>query len=396
MQYHIFNNCLKFVIIVVTTSVIVACGGGANKDADFFVEEVAPKKPKVSNQTRLDRKWAANIGKGVRSGDAILSPALLGDYLYAASANGSVKKVDATSGKQVWESKFKNQVITAGVGVGNGLVLMATDSGKVYALNQETGETSWQVTLSSEILASPVIDSNIVVARTGDGKVYGLAAYDGEIIWTISRQLPRLTLRGDSRPLIFGGAVFAGFSDGTLAAVEAASGRALWDFPISFARGTSEIDRLSDIDTDPLLVGNYIYVSSYQEVTHALNIQRQTIEWSTDVSSFHPLAYDAAYLYITDRKGVVHKVDRTNGSKVWSQDGLRLRSVSAPIAVGPYVLVGDGEGDLYVIEKRSGNFIGRHNLGAKSIVGQGIVDGTSLYFLDSGGSLQSIWISLTN
>ena len=368
---------------------LAACGGKSKK-SDFFAEEVAPKKPKVVNQTAIQRNWSLDLGGKIGQGDAIISPAILGDHLYAASTNGSIDKVSVNSGKRIWRTKLKGETITAGVGVGSGLVLVATDQGIVYALNQDDGVISWQAHLSSEILASPVAGSEIVVARTGDGKVYGLAAYDGQVQWTISRQLPKLTLRGDSKPLIYSGVVFTGFSDGTLAAVEASNGRALWDFPISFPRGTSEIDRLADIDTDPLLVGNNIYVSSYQEVTHALDIQQQRIQWSADVSSFHTLAYDAAYLYISDKKGVVHQLDRSTGKKTWSQEGLRLSSVSAPISVGPYVLVADGDSALYVMDKRDGNYVGKHKLGSKTIVGEPIVDSDTIYFIDSSGKLQSL------
>ncbi|MFT6047517.1 MAG: outer membrane protein assembly factor BamB [Arenicella sp.] len=373
--------------------VLAACGG-KSKDSDFFKVEVAPKKPKISNTTQLVRNWSADVGAKIGVGDAIISPALFGSHLYAASTSGSVDKIDAETGKRVWRTKLDNDIITAGVSVGGGLVLVATDQGAVYALNQNDGAISWQSRLSTEILASPVIDGEIVVARTGDGKVYGLSSFDGKVIWTISRQLPRLTLRGDSKPLVFGGAVFAGFSDGTLAAVDVKNGRALWDFPISFPRGTSEIDRLSDIDTNPLLVGDFIYVSSYQEVTHALDIKQQKIAWSTDVSSFHPLAYDAAHLYISDKKGVIHQLDRTTGEKLWSQEGLRLSSISAPISVGPYVMVSDGDSSLFVMDKRSGKFLGRHKLRAKNIVGEPIVDSGVIYFIDSNGSLQSISLDI--
>ena len=382
-------NFIRLVLISILAFSLVACGG-VSKDSDFFKEEIAPKKPKVDNRTQLKRNWRVDVGSSIGQGDAIISPALLGDYLYAASTNGRVVKVSANSGKRVWQIVLKKETITAGVGVGNGLVLVATNQGIVYALNQTDGSISWQVQLSSEILASPVVGGDIVVARTGDGKVYGLAAFNGEIIWTISRQLPRLTLRGESKPLVYGGAVFTGFSDGTLAAVEAKNGRALWDFPISFPRGTSEIDRLADVDTNPLLVGNFIYVSSYQEVTHALDISQQKIQWSVDVSSFHPLAYDSANLYISDKKGVVHQVNRNNGEKLWSQEGLRLSSISAPISVGPYVIVADGDSSLYVMDKRSGNYLGRHKLGSKTIVGEPIVDSDTIYFIDSSGDLQSI------
>ena len=381
----------RLVLLFSMALLLTACGG-KGKDSDFFEQEVAPKKPKVVNQTRLLRNWTVDIGSNIGDGDAVISPALLGEYLYAASTNGSVDKISASDGSRVWRTKLKKEIISAGVGVGSGLVLVATDQGIVYALNQQDGSISWQVDLGSEVLASPVVGGDVIVARTGDGKVYGLAPFDGEILWTISRQLPRLTLRGDSKPLVFAGVVFAGFADGTLAAVEAANGRALWDFPISFPRGTSEIDRLADIDTDPLLVGDFIYISSYQEVTHALNIKEQRIAWSVDISSFHSIAYDAAHLYISDKKGVIHQLNRATGERLWSQEGLRLSSISAPVSVGPYVLVADGDSQLYVIEKRSGEFLGKHKLGARTIVGDSIVDSDTIYFIDSDGDLQSFSI----
>lgn len=379
------------ITLLVITLMLAACGGKSKK-TDFFGEEPKPRKPKVQSITKTEKNWRINLGKKIQTGDAILSPVLFGDDIYAASANGRVYKVSSQSGKQVWLSKLSKEAISAGVGVGGGLVLVGTDQGYVYAFNQQDGSVAWKASLKSEILASPVIDNGVVVARTGDGKVFGLSSYDGSVKWTISRQLPKLTLRGDSRPVVTKGVAFIGFSDGNMAALRSENGAALWDFPISFPRGTNEIDRLSDVDTNPLLVGDFLYISSYQEVTHALDIANQRIAWSTDVSSFHSIAYDAAYLYITDRQGVVHQLNRSNGQKVWSQTALQYFPVSPPVSVGPYVLVSEGDGGLYVLRKKDGAIVGKHSLGAKTIIGEPIVDSDIVYFLDSDGSMQSISI----
>jgi outer membrane protein assembly factor BamB len=381
----------RLMILLAMLLMLAACGGKANK-TDFFGEDPEPRKPKVGSITKVEQNWSVGLGKKIDTGDAILSPVLYGSSIYAASANGRVYKVSADTGKQVWQVKLRKEAISAGVGVGGGLVLVGTDQGIVHAFNQKDGSVAWQAALSSEILASPVIDNSIVIARTGDGKVVALSAYDGSVKWTISRQLPKLTLRGESRPVLTQGVVFIGFSDGNMAALQAENGTALWDFPISFPRGTNEIDRLSDVDTNPLLVGDFLYISSYQEVTHALDIGKQRIAWSSDVSSFHSLAYDAAYLYITDKLGVVHQLDRTDGSKEWSQTDLQYFQVSAPVSVGPYVLVSEGDGGLYVLRKTDGVIVGKHKLGAKTIIGEPIVDSDIIYFLDSDGSLQSISI----
>jgi len=383
---------LNLVISMLMVFTISACGPKSVK-SDFFGEEPKPRKPKVQTTTKANKNWRVGLGNKIQTGDAILSPVLFGEDIYAASANGRVYKVSSETGKQVWRSKLSKQSISAGVGVGGGLVLVGTDQGIIYAFNQEDGSIAWEAQLASEVLASPVIENGTVVARTGDGKVFGLSAFDGSVTWTISRQLPKLTLRGDSRPVITQGVAFVGFSDGNMAAVNAENGAALWDFPISFPRGTNEIDRLSDVDTNPLLVGNFLYISSYQEVTHALDIANQRIAWSSEVSSFHSLAYDAAFLYVTDRLGVIHQLDRNDGTKSWSQTGLQHFAVSAPISVGPYILVSEGEGGLYVLRKSDGEIVGKHALGASTIIGEPIVDSGSVYFLDSSGNLQSINIT---
>ncbi|MCH2189307.1 MAG: outer membrane protein assembly factor BamB [Gammaproteobacteria bacterium] len=386
------NKSVRSLLIAsLLISLLGACG--KTSKTDFFGVEEKAVKPKFKSTTELKRHWKVSLGEKIGQGDALLSPALFGNHVYAASIKGRVEKVIAETGARVWRSKLDKTKITAGVGVGSGLVLVGTDNGEVVALKQDDGSVAWETQLDSEILASPVIGNDLVIARSGDGKVYGLDTFDGSIIWTISRQLPKLTLRGDSKPVITQGVVFAGFSDGNMAAVEARSGRALWDFPISFARGTNDIDRLADVDTDPLLVGEHLYVTSYREVTHALNIKSQRIDWSTEVSSINPMSYDAANLYMSDRYGVIHQLDRRSGTVNWSQKGLRLFTTSAPISLGAYVLVGEGDGGLYVLRKADGELIGKHSLGAKRIVGEPVARDGRVYFVDSDGALQALSIS---
>jgi len=382
----------KFNLIsILAMSLLVAGCGAKSKKTDFFDEEEKTKRPKITQtSTKLDRHWRVGLGKNISRNDAVLSPAILGDSVYAASINGRIYKVSLENGKRIWDAKFKKTNITGGVGVGDGLVLAGTDQGRVLALKQEDGSIAWEATLASEILSSPVVDNNVVVVRTGDGRVYGLSAFDGEVKWTISRNLPSLTQRGESRPLLAQGVAFIGFSDGTLAALEAESGRAFWDIPVSFPRGTNELEGLSDVDTTPLLVGASIYISSYQDITHSLDVANKSIAWSADVSSINALAYDVTSLYISDRYGIVHKLDRNSGEKIWAQEGLKNFSVTAPVSVGEFVVLGDGDGSLYVLNKDDGSFVGRHSLGAKTIVGDPVVEENSIIFIDSSGSLQSL------
>ena len=384
------KRCYTALILILITLSLTACGsfGGSSKKSDI-PEIRAAEKPKVDNRTKVSRNWSRNLGKKIDENAITISPQLYGDKLYAASANGLVHSFVASDGKQVWRTKIKEQ-ITAGVGVGSGMVAVGTSEGKVHTFSSDNGQELWTQQMSSEVLASPVISGQYVLVRTGDGKLAALSTYDGSQVWSISRKLPKLSLRGDSPPLVMDNVVLAGFPDGFMVAVDLQTGRALWNLPVAFAKGRSEIERLSDIDSTPLLVGNNIYVTSYQDVTRSLDMEKQKMSWRADVSSYHPLAYDESNLYITNKEGLVSQINRFDGTIVWTQDALKLRGVSAPASIGPYVAVSDSDGELYLLDKVDGSLAGRHKLGAKSIVGQPIVQGQTMFFIDTSGSLKSI------
>ena len=69
---------------------------------------------------------------------------------------------------------------------------------------------------------------------------------------------------------------------------------------------------------------------------------------------FHPRA-----LYITDEKNAVVALDKSNGASLWKQDKLAGRGLSAPLAFGRYVIVGDFEGYVHLISREDGSFAGR-------------------------------------
>ncbi len=149
--------------------------------------------------------------------------------------------------------------LSGGPGAGNGLVLVCSSGGTLVALSASDGTERWRVELNSELLAAPVITADLVVVRTVDGKLYGLQAPDGRQRWVTDQQVPRLTLRGTSRPVIAGELVLAGFDNGRLMAVTLASGTTAWDVAVGQPRGSSELQRLIDIDS-PVAVDGTIFL----------------------------------------------------------------------------------------------------------------------------------------
>lgn len=310
--------------------------------------------PAIKPTAALRVVWQSNVGPSQRQ---VFSPAVAGSVVYTASAGGNVIGYDAVTGKQV--SQFSaGQPVSGGVGFGAGLILLGTARGEVLAF-EPNGKQTWKAQLPSEVLAPPMGRDGVVVARAGDSRIYGLDAATGKQRWHYQRTTPALTVRSSAGLVVDRGAVFAGFPGGRLVALQLSSGNIGWDAVVALPRGTTELERVADITSLPVLDGNMVCAAAFQGRTACLDASRGSVLWARDISSDAGIAVDTRTLYVTDDKGAVSALDKGTGSSLWKQDRLLNRQVSGPLALGRYVVVGDIEGYVHLISRDDGSFAAR-------------------------------------
>lgn len=314
-------------------------------------------------QFAVQKVWSTSIGAGLPKLKLGLAPVVDGQRLYVANGKGTVLALDARTGKQLWEQHLK-ALLSGGPGAGSDLVLVGTASGAVIALDAAHGTQRWRTQLNSEILSAPVVSGDLVAVRTVDGKLFGLAASDGKQRWVADQQVPRLTLRGTSPPIISGDYVIAGFDNGRMMAVTLVGGTTAWDVAVSQARGSSELQRLIDIDGPPVADLDELYVVGFQGHVARLSRDSGREIWSHEISSFRGLALDAVGVLISTAEGEVVKLDRAGGAERWRQKGLLRHSLTRPAIVGDSVVVGDAQGYLHWLGADKGEFQARVKLGA--------------------------------
>jgi len=249
--------------------------------------------------------------------------------------------------------------ISGGPAVGDGLVVVGTNKGEVFALDAATGERRWQAGVSSEVLAPPAVGSGVVAVRTLDGRLFGLDARTGKRRWIYDSPVPVLSLRGTGEPVIAGELVLNGFDGGRLVALLAADGRVEWEQQVAVPRGRSELERMVDMDSRPVVVDDAVYVTAFQGRVAALDLLSGDVLWDRDLSSYAGVAVDAAAVYVSDAEGFVWALDRFSGNSLWRQADLEQRRVTAPVRLGDYVVVGDEEGMLHWLSVEDGRFVAR-------------------------------------
>lgn len=92
----------------------------------------------------------------------------------------------------------------------------------IYCLNAQTGQIIWHHKTPNDACGVAYSDG-IVISTGDDGYLRGINAASGKQVWELNRRGPLY-----SQPLIISGKVFAGDASGSLLAVEAATGKLLW------------------------------------------------------------------------------------------------------------------------------------------------------------------------
>lgn len=298
--------------------------------------------------------WQGSVGG---AGKDMFFPEVSGKVVYAANAAGQITGFDVASGRQVARIDA-GQRISGAVGSGGAMVLAGTAKGEVLAFDSD-GKALWKARLSGEVLSPPVMQDGVVVARAGDGSIFGLDAATGKRKWIYQRSTPALSLRSHAGVVVERGAVFSGFAGGRLVALSLATGNVGWEAVVALPRGTTELERVADITSLPVVDQRQVCAVAFQGRIACFDLVRGATLWARDTSSVAGMAADARYVYVTDDKDALIALDKTTGASIWKQDKLAGRGVSGPLAFGRYVVVGDYQGFVHVLSREDGSFAAR-------------------------------------
>jgi outer membrane protein assembly factor BamB len=345
---------------------VAACGGGGMvSDAidtmnpmNWFGSRSASAQmaplPALTSSVAVSTLWQANVGN---SRQAVFSPAVAGDSVYAAAYDGAITRLDGGSGKELWRIDAGERLI-GGVGSDGKLVVVGSSKGEVLAFDAN-GTAQWKAQVSSEVLAAPQVADDVVVVRSADGRIFGLDAKDGKRKWYYQRSTPALTVRSPVGISISRGVAYAGFAGGKLVAINLNNGAVRWEATVALPRGATELERVTDVIGLPAVSEREVCAVAFQGRIGCFDLATGQAVWGREMSSTSGLSLDARFAFVSDDKGAVHALDRIGGTSVWKQDKLRLRNLSAPLALGQEIVVADIQGYVHFLARDSGAFVGR-------------------------------------
>ncbi len=358
--------------VAVAAVVLVACSSKPERPKPA---ELAPSAALIG----VRQAWTARVGEVTFPLQAQIS----GNTLAVAGGDGTVALLDAASGRDIWRGSA-GAPLSAGVGSDGKVAAVVTTANDVVALAD--GKVLWRQKLPAQVYAAPLVAGARVFVLAADRSVTAFDGQTGRRLWAQQRPGEPLILRQAGVILAVGDTLVVGQA-GRLVGMNPINGSARWDAPIATPRGTNDIERLVDLVAGVSRLGDSVCVRAFQASVGCVNTARGAVQWTKPANAAVGVHGDDRHVYGTESDGKVVAWRRADGERAWTTDRLQYRTLTAPLALGRSVVVGDSTGLVHLLSREDGTPLNRLSTDGSPIVAAPVLAGGTLVVITKNGGV---------
>lgn len=351
------------VVAMAAAMLLAACSSGPVK---MKPAELAP----AANRASAQLIWSTQMGPSSPS----MAPLAHQGRVYLTGSKGTVAVVDATSGRDVWRLNLGTSLST-GAGSDGQTTAVVTQGNQLIAMAD--GRESWRVQLSAASFTAPLVAGRRVFVLAADRSVMAFDAQNGARLWTQARPGEPLVLRQSGVLLAVGDTLVAGLS-GRLVGLNPLNGTLRWEVPIANSRGTNEVERLVDLVGSVSRVGNTVCARSFNSAVGCVDTDTGRLLWSKPAQGVTGVHGDEQYVFGSETDGRLMAWQRVKGDRGWEVDRLKFRELTAPLALGRLLVVGDGTGLVHLLSREDGSELTRLTTDGSPILASPVLSGPAL------------------
>lgn len=346
----------------------------------------APKGAEPAPLTPVNARVAARLVWSVNLGPVAphLQPLVVDGTLYTANAQGQVAAWTADTGALRWRLEA-GQGLSAGVGSDGQSVAAVTVDNELVVWAE--GRERWRARLGARVLTPPLVAGARVFVLMADRSVAAFDGASGRRLWTqASRGVEPLVLEQAGVLLAVGDTLVAGIG-GRLTGLQPGNGALRWSVPLANPRGVNEIERLVDLVAGVGRVGNQVCARAFQAAVGCVDVGQGALGWTRPANGSVGLHADAQRVYGAEANGRVLAWIRDSGEPAWSTDLLRHRGLTAPLALGSSLAVGDAQGYVHLLSVNDGSLLNRLATDGSAIQALPLLAGNTLIVQTRNGGV---------
>ena len=381
------TTAMHVAVLAVMSTAVIGCNRGIKPVVNEPVKLVQIAQP----ISVLQPVFSTDVGnkKASKKDPLDLQVGYVNGQLVTASRGGDLTGFNS-AGERVWSVQAGDQ-ITGGVALDalSQTAIVSTRNGQIMAFDSTTGAKRWQQQLSGTVLTSALITNNRVILSANDGFLHGLSLQTGQPVWQFATQVPAISVRGSAAPtLLDNKTALLATADGRLHAVTTDSGLPQWSRRVGVGTGSSEVERMSDVDGTPIVDKNQLFAVSYSGQLLGIDLASRQVMFVKEMASLKALAVNNQQVIATSLDGKVAAYDRNTGEMLWESEELAYRHLTNPVMIGNYIAVGDLDGVVHLFDPASGKIVSR--VETKGALSSLQVQGSRLMTQSTSGQV-AIW-----
>jgi len=306
-----------------------------------------------------------------------------------------------------WTFKAAGPIVTSPA-IADGIVYIASMSGHMYAIDQETGKEKWNFKSRMPIASSPAISNGALYFVSSAGSLVSLDLKTGQPKWVFATEYERKfeakNLHGYpsasqtipdawdiwiSSPAVANGKVYFGSGDGNIYAVDAQAGLLQWKFP------TKDV-----VHASPAIVNNVVYIGSWDSYLYALDAETGQEKWSfksgEDNTIHNQVGFQSSpavadgVVYVGCRDAHVYAIDAATGKKKWDYPTSKSWVNTTPAVRDGLVYAATSDSSrFFALDAKTGRL--RFNFDAKAYVFSSAALASDLAYIgDHNGKLYAV------
>ena len=381
------STVMHVAVLAVMSTAVIGCNRGIKPVVNDPVKLVQIAEP----ISVLQPVFSTDIGnkKASKKDPLDLQVGYVNGQIVTASRGGDLTGFNS-AGERLWSLNVGDQ-ITGGVALDalSQTAIISTRGGQVMAFDSVTGAKRWQQQLSGSVLTPALITNNRVILSANDGFLHGLSLQTGQSVWQFATQVPAISVRGSAAPtLLDSKTALLATADGRLHAVTTDSGLPQWSRRVGVGTGSSEVERMSDVDGTPIVDNNQLFAISYSGQLLGIDLASRQVMFVNDLASLKSLAVNNQQVIATSLEGKVVAYNRSTGEVLWESEELAYRHLTNPVMIGNYIAVGDFDGVVHLFDPASGKIVSR--VQTKGALSSLQVQGSRLMTQSTSGQV-AIW-----
>jgi outer membrane protein assembly factor BamB len=323
--------------------------------------------------------WSSKVGNV----DFPLSVNVGGGTVTLGSGDGSVVAIDAASGRELWRASA-GAPLAAGVGSDGKLAAVVTRTNELVAMSG--GKEAWRQKLTAVAYTAPFVAGERVFVLTADRAVTAFDGRTGRKIWSQQRPGEPLVLRHPGAMLAVGDTLVVGLS-GRLVGMNPLTGSVRWEAPLASPRGINDVERLVDVVGTVSRVGDSVCARAFQAAVGCVDATRGGVRWTKPANGSEGVGGDAQMVFGSEADGKVVAWRRDTGERAWNNETLLHRGLTAPLAVGRSVVVGDVTGLVHLLSREDGSPLNRLATDGSAIAAAPVLAGNTLVVVTQNGGV---------